>query len=196
MLESAPAESSNLKKYADEAMQVLKRAEQLYDRAAVEAALDRLAVELSAKVADERPVIMSVLNGGIIPAGLLLPRLHFPLQLDTVYASRYGANTSGGELRWRKAPSFTVQDQTVVLVDDILDEGKTLATIRDFCLEQNAKAVYMLVLVNKLHDRKFKNIQADMVGLTVPDRYVFGYGMDYKGYLRNADGIYAVNQET
>ena len=178
--------------YYQEALAVLASAEHLYNRQQVDDALDRMAKEITATMSEKAPILLCVLNGGIIPAGLLLPRLQFPLQLDTVHATRYRNKTRGGELTWVKKPSIDLQDQAVILVDDILDEGKTLAGIMDYCQQAGARELVSVALVGKRHDRKYQDIKADVLGLEVPDRYVFGCGMDYKGFLRNANGIYAV----
>jgi hypoxanthine phosphoribosyltransferase len=174
-----------------EAADMLATAEQIYSREQVEQALDRLAVEITGRLSGEDPVVLSVLNGALIPTGYLLTRLHFPLRQDYVHASRYQGNTSGADLEWIGQPSTSLKDQTVLIIDDILDEGITLAAIVEACREAGAKAVYSAVLVEKLHDRG-AGYKADFVGLTVEDRYVFGYGMDYKGYLRNVPAIMAV----
>ena len=179
---------------AEEAQAVFSRADCLYDAQQVEAALDRLAQEISDRLGKSDPLVMCVLRGGMIPAGILIPRLNFPLQIDYVHATRYADGTQGGEIQWIVTPSSSLEGRTVLLIDDILDEGRTLAAIIHGCKAAGAKEVYSAVLVNKLHDRK-NNMAADFCGLDVEDRYVFGYGMDYKGYLRNANGIYAVNDD-
>jgi hypoxanthine phosphoribosyltransferase len=174
-----------------EAAEVLATADQLYSTEAVEQALDRLAVEITGKLSGEDPVVLCVLNGALIPAGHLLTRLTFPLRQDYVHATRYRGETSGAELEWIGRPSTSLQGEHVLVVDDILDEGITLAAIVQACREAGAKSVHSAVLVEKLHDRNH-DFKADFVGLTVEDRYVFGFGMDYKGYLRNLPAIYAV----
>ncbi|MGD8909023.1 MAG: hypoxanthine-guanine phosphoribosyltransferase [Chromatiales bacterium] len=174
-----------------EAADMLATAEQIYSQEQVERALDRLAVEITGRLSGEDPVVLSVLNGALIPTGYLLTRLHFPLRQDYVHATRYRGNTSGADLQWIGQPSTSLEDQTVLIIDDILDEGVTLAAIVEACVQAGAKAVYSAVLVEKLHDRGV-GYKADFVGLTVEDRYVFGYGMDYKGYLRNVPAIMAV----
>ena len=177
---------------AQQVLEAYHTADLLHSEQAVEAALDRMAAEITARLAGSNPVLLCVLTGGIIPAGKLAGRLDFPLQMDYLHATRYRGATRGGELRWIAHPSIELRDRAVLVVDDILDEGGTLAAILEHCREQGASAVYSAVLVDKLHDRKYHGIHADFTGLTVPDRYVFGYGMDYKSYLRNAPGIYAV----
>ncbi len=174
-----------------EAADMLAVADELYSRAQVEQALERMAIEITGRLSGEDPVILCVLNGALIPTGHLLTRLHFPLRQDYVHATRYRGDTTGADLEWIGQPSTSLQDQTVLVVDDILDEGVTLASIVEACRQAGAKAVYSAVLVEKLHDRGL-GYKADFVGLTVEDRYVFGYGMDYKGYLRNVPAIMAV----
>lgn len=178
----------------EEARTVLEQADRLYDAKQVDDALARLAAELNARLADSNPLVLCIMQGGLIPGGMLLPRLDFPLQMDYIHATRYGADTSGGELRWIVRPSSPLKDRVVLLIDDIHDEGLTLNAIARDCRAAGAAAVYSAVLVNKIHDRKH-GLEADFKGLDVPDRYVFGYGMDYKTYLRNTPGIYAVKED-
>jgi hypoxanthine phosphoribosyltransferase len=176
---------------ANEAAEVLAGARLLYSQQEVERALDRMAAEIHERLADSDPVVLCVLNGALIPMGRLLPRLSFSLRQDYVHASRYRGETSGANLEWIGNPSASLQDEVVLIIDDILDEGITLSGIVDACREAGAKSVYTAVLVEKQHDRS-NGFKADFVGLEVEDSYVFGYGMDYKEYLRNAPGIYAV----
>jgi hypoxanthine phosphoribosyltransferase len=178
-----------------QAYAVFAAAECLYDRAQVEIALDQLALDISYALAEANPLAITVMQGGLVTAGMLLPRLAFPLQVDYLHATRYRGQTSGGEeLNWIVRPSHALTDRIVLLIDDIHDEGHTLEAIVEACRAAGARRVYSAVLVNKRHDRKTA-YRADFVGLEVADRYVFGYGMDYKEYLRNAPGIYAVREE-
>lgn len=175
----------------EQALAVYDQADVLYTKAQVESALDRMAGEITAVLADKLPILLCVMLGGLVPAGRLLSRLTFPLELDYVHATRYGGATAGGELRWIAKPGCDLHNRVVLLVDDILDEGLTLAAVHKACLALGAEQVQSAVLVEKRHRRK-NDYQATYVGLPVEDRYVFGYGMDYKGYLRNAPGIFAV----
>jgi hypoxanthine phosphoribosyltransferase len=176
---------------AQEAERVLAAAEQLYAPAQVEAVLDRLAQQIAQALAGTDPLIVCVMTGGVVPFGILLPRLRFPFQIDYVHATRYGKKLVGGQLQWIAGPHASARGRTVLLVDDILDEGTTLAGIESRYRHEGAREVYKAVLVVK--DRvRTHDVKIDFKGLDVPDRYVFGYGMDYKGYLRNAAGIYAV----
>jgi len=173
------------------AQQVYDEADCLFDRQQVEAALARMAEAISAQLASKNPLVLTVMSGALIPAGILLSHLDFPLHIDYIHASRYRGETSGGELHWRVSPRYPLAGRVVLIIDDILDEGLTLQAIIESCREQGAAEVYSAVLVKKLHERNV-GIEADFVGLEVEDRYVFGFGMDYKEYLRNAPGIFAV----
>ncbi len=163
----------------------------LYSYQDVCQALDDMAQAMHDKLHNKNPLMLCVVNGGIIPMGHLMTRLHFPLQTDYIHATRYHGETSGGALKWLMKPSFSLKDRVVVIVDDVLDEGITLAELIKYCQSEGVKEVYSAVLVEKEQDRPFE-IKADFTGLKTVNRYLFGFGMDYKDYLRNADGIYAV----
>ena len=178
----------------NEIKQVRRNAIELHSQAEVEAALDAMAQAITAELADTNPLLLCVINGGIPVAGQLLTRLQFPLTLDSIHASRYRNATAGGdEIHWLFKPTTPLQGRTVLIIDDILDEGITLHAIIEWCRQQQAKAVYSAVLADKDLGIE-KPIKADFVGLTVANHYLFGYGMDYKGYLRNAAGIYACKE--
>jgi hypoxanthine phosphoribosyltransferase len=172
--------------------EVMQSAELIHDRATIEAALDRMAVEITERLAGERPVYITVLTGGLITAGMLAPRVGIDLDFDYVHVTRYRGETEGGELHWRARPRHALRDRTVLFVDDILDEGDTLAALRDYALAEGANQVRIAVLTRKVHNRCVPGLTADFVGLTVPDRYVFGFGMDYYEQGRNLFGIYAL----
>jgi len=174
-----------------EVEQVMREADCIHDAAAVSDALDRMAAAISADLAHANPLVLCVMNGGLMPTGLLLPRLNFPLKVDYLHATRYREETSGSELMWQHMPSEILSGRHVLIVDDILDEGHTLAAIIDYCKAQQPASLRSAVLAQKQHDRGVRP-PLEYVGLTVPDRYVFGCGMDYKGYWRNLMGIYAV----
>jgi hypoxanthine phosphoribosyltransferase len=154
-----------------------------------------MAAAITGTLGETLPVVLCVLNGGIIPTGHLLTRLGFPLETGYLHASRYRGKTSGADMHWRCEPSIELRGRTVLIVDDILDEGLTLADIVDYCERSGATEVYSAVLVQKQHQRCASGISADFVGLQVEDRYVFGFGMDYKGYLRNMNGVYARREQ-
>ena len=171
---------------------VQEEADLLYNKQQVEHSLDKMAAEMTAKLSACNPVLLCIMTGGIVPTGMLLPRLNFPLQLDYVHATRYAGDTVGREITWLRSPHIDLKDRIVLVIDDILDKGITLSCIIDECKDLQAAEVYSAVLVDKETPRENTIDKADFTGLVVPDRYVFGYGMDYKDYLRNGDGIYAV----
>ena len=175
--------------------EVWQGAELIHDEASVDAALRRMAGEIAGQLATSQPVILGVMVGALVPLGRLLPLLSFPLELDYVHATRYRRGTRGSELVWLARPQTLLQGRTVLIVDDILDEGHTLAGIVEDCFRQGARDVYTAVLVNKHHGRRADDLEASFTGLDVGDRYVFGAGMDYRGYFRNVGGIYAVRPE-
>jgi hypoxanthine phosphoribosyltransferase len=177
----------------DEIRRAREEADCLVQPAGVEAALERLARSITARLADANPLIYVVMNGGLVLAGQLLPRLPFPLEVAYLHATRYGHALKGTLLDWRVRPTQDLRDRTVLVLDDILDEGHTLAAIIEHLQQEGPREVLSAVLVDKIHDRKARpGMRADFTGLDVPDRFLFGCGMDYKGYWRNAPGIYAV----
>ncbi len=172
---------------------VLNRSEVIHEPATVTAAIERLADTVSADYRSRNPLVLSIMIGGLVFSGRLLSRIDIPLTVDYLHASRYRGETSGGEaLHWLARPSSPLAGRSVLILDDILDEGHTLRGIVDFCRAQGAADVATAVLVKKRHDRCVEGVHADYVGLEVPDRYVFGAGMDYKDYLRNLPGIHAL----
>jgi hypoxanthine phosphoribosyltransferase len=155
-------------------------------------ALDDIAGRITSQLADSNPVLLCVMNGGLIFTGQLATRLHFPLQMDYVHATRYREQLSGAELHWRVTPAPVLRGRTVLILDDIFDVGETLSAIKTWCEDQGAASVYTAVLIDKQHNRKTAALKkADFTALYAEDFYLFGYGMDYKGYWRNAPGIYA-----
>lgn len=154
-------------------------------------AVRRVAAEITARLHDRRPLVLSVMGGAVVFTGHLLPQLHFPLDFDYIHVTRYGRGTRGGEISWQVGPKETIAGREVLVLDDILDEGETLAAVRARILEGGATAFHSAVLADKEIGRP-KPITADFVGVQVPDRYVFGFGMDVHGVWRNLAAIYAL----
>lgn len=180
----------------DEVESVWREADCLFNNEQVVAAIDTMAAQITEKLAGKNPLVLPLMSGATVIAGKLLPRLDFHLQLDYIHASRYRDNTAGtAKIDWLVEPRHALKDRTVLIVDDILDEGPTLDAVIRWCREQGAAQVFSAVLVNKIHDRRVPvGFQADFVGLDVPDRYVFGYGMDYNEQGRNLPAIYALGE--
>src|SRR5688572_3992097 len=157
----------------------------------VQVAVRRVAAQIQERLAGDYPLVLAVMGGAVVFAGQILPRLRFPLDFDYIHASRYGAETRGARVEWRVTPPESVKGRTVLVLDDILDGGDTMAAIRERMHALGAAQFFCAVLVEKILNRT-KPIAADFVGLSIADRFVFGYGMDAKGYWRNLPEIRAM----
>jgi hypoxanthine phosphoribosyltransferase len=177
-----------------QAREVLQQAELVCPAEQVQAAVARVAHEISTRLADAHPLVLSVMGGAVVFTGQLLTQLDFPLDFDYVHVSRYGNRKQGGALHWQVEPRENVAGRVVLVVDDILDEGETLAAIRQRVLELGAREFYSAVFADKVTG-KLKAARADFVGLQLPNRFVFGFGMDIHGAWRNQPAIYAAREE-
>ena len=175
----------------EQARRLLAEADLLCDEKCVQREVERLAAEITALLKDEFPIVLSVMGGAAVFTGQLLPKLGFPLEFGAIEVTRYNNDIQGREIAWRLAPRDNVRGRTVLVVDDILDEGITLAAIRNKLIEMGAKAFYSAVFADKDLGRP-KPVKADFVGQVVPNRYVFGFGMDAYGLWRNLPAIYAL----
>lgn len=172
---------------------ILAQSELLYSMHDINQAMDQLAHHLFKEYADKNPLMLCVMNGAVMTAGHLLPRLTFKMELDYIHASRYGDKTVGGDLLWRAEPNTEINNRHVVLIEDIYDEGITVTALRDYCTHAGALSVRCVTLLDKQRDQKV-GPPPEYVGLTVPDRYVFGFGLDVEGYWRNLPAIYALKE--
>ena len=175
----------------EEAKRILDTAELIYSADVVSDTVRRMAVDITVALSDRYPLVLSVMGGAVVFTGQLLPLLRFPLDFDYIHVSRYHNNTSGGQIEWKVVPRENIRGRVVLVLDDILDEGVTLAAIRERIMESGATAFYSAVLADKDIGRS-KPISADFVGVTLPNRYVFGFGMDVHGAWRNLPAIYAM----
>lgn len=178
---------------AGQAREYLRHAELVCAEEEVQAAVARVAREINAALADQHPLVLSIMGGAVIFTGQLLPLLEFPLDFDYLHVTRYGSAQQGGVLKWRVAPGEKVAGRVVLVLDDILDEGETLAAVRKRVLELGAAACYCAVFADKATG-KAKPIRADFTGVELPDRFVFGFGMDIEGAWRNLPAIYALKK--
>ena len=176
---------------AEQARELWANSEEIVSAEEVQASLDRMAKEITGKMGDAFPLVLSVMGGAVVFTGMLLPKLQFPLEFDYIHLSRYNNKTVGGEMQWRVAPRESVKGRTVLVLDDILDEGETMAAIRSRIIDMGAAEFYSAVLCEKTLS-KSKPLYPDFCGFNVPDRYVFGCGMDAKGYWRNLPTIRAL----
>lgn len=170
----------------------LADADLLFDRNALESVIADMGRRIDAALDGERAVFLTLMNGALMFAGHLALAIRTDLEFDYVHATRYRGATSGSELHWLREPAADLQGRTVLLVDDILDEGHTLKAVRDDCLARGARRVLIVSLCTKDHDRLVEGVAADFNGVQLPDRYVFGFGMDYYEQGRNLPGIYAL----
>jgi hypoxanthine phosphoribosyltransferase len=176
------------------ARDILQQAELICSAEQVQGALHRVAAEINSTLSEMHPLVLSVMGGAVVFSGQLLPLLDFPLDFDYVHVSRYGDARSGGQMHWKVAPHESVRHRVVLLVDDILDEGHTLAALRERVMALGATRCYIAAFADKMHG-KVKPVSADFVGIELPDRFVFGYGMDIEGAWRNLPAIYAVKNQ-
>lgn len=176
-----------------DAQHALINSEIIFSVEQVQAAVLRMAQEINATMAESHPLVLSVMGGAVVFTGQLLPLLNFPLDFDYVHVSRYGNSQQGGEMKWKVAPQENVRGRVVLVVDDILDEGETLNAVKQRVMNLGASKFYSAIFADKMHG-KIKPIKADFVGLEVPDRFVFGYGMDIHGAWRNLPAIHATKE--
>lgn len=176
----------------DELNTLLARCDVLVSAEQMQSVYDRLATEITQALSQRLPIVLAVMNGGLIVSGQLLSRLSFPLEVGYLHATRYRGATTGGALKWLAQPDMALTGRDVLIIDDILDEGLTLKAIRDWCHDAGAQKVWIAVATDKQHDRKMPGLTADFVGLPIVDRYIFGEGLDYHGFFRNVSGIYAL----
>jgi hypoxanthine phosphoribosyltransferase len=170
----------------------LRDGDLIHDQSTLQAATARIGGEISEALVDQSAIFLSIMQGGLVFAGQLATEIRADLEFDYVHATRFRGTTEGGELQWIKRPAISLKDRIVLLVDDILDEGHTLKAIRDWCLAEGASRVLLAVLCEKRHGRTVAGLRADFVGVEVPDRYVFGYGMDFHEQGRNLPAIHAL----
>jgi hypoxanthine phosphoribosyltransferase len=170
----------------------LRESDLLFDRARLEREIERIAWAIRNDYAGDRPVYLTVLHGGMIFASQLSLALGFDLEFDYLHATRYRGATTGSGLAWLHRPATPLEGRRVLIADDILDEGHTLKAVKHWCEDQGAIDVRIAVLAVKNHARRVADIAADYVAVEVPDRYVYGYGMDYHEQGRNLPGLYAL----
>jgi hypoxanthine phosphoribosyltransferase len=178
---------------AQKAWAFLRDSELVASAAEVHSAVQRVAAEIEHKLGKSYPLVLAVMGGAVVFAGQILPLLRFPLDFDYIHASRYGVMTRGASIEWRVSPPQLAKGRAVLVLDDILDHGETMNAIRNRLLELGAASVHCAVLVEKMLATA-KPINPDFVGLKIPDRFVFGCGMDAKGYWRNLPEIRAMKE--
>ena len=180
-------------KTTHELRRLLQQAELVYDRESVESAIEKLAKRLTDRLEGTAPLVLCVMQGGLMFTGKIMSMLPLDAEFDYIHATRYRDGTRGDALEWLAYPKKPLRSRTVLLLDDILDQGYTLEAIEQYCREQGASEVISAVLLEKRHARPRASIHSEYVALEVDDRYVFGCGMDYKGQFRHLDSVYAIS---
>jgi hypoxanthine phosphoribosyltransferase len=184
--------------HVDRARKLLQNAEEIFDAADVQQAVagvaDKLNARFDAPGDDTFPLVLGVMGGAVVFVGQLLPQLRFPLEFDYIHVSRYGDDDQGGRVVWKVIPRPNVAGRTIIVLDDILDEGETLAHVKQRLLDMGAAEVIITVFADKAL-KQSKPVKADIVGLTIPNKFVVGFGMDVYGYWRNLPGLWAIRQE-
>ncbi len=180
--------------------QLLSDSEVIRSAEAVSQAVDRWAVrigiDLTPRLKGRTLLAITIMRGGLIPAAWLLQRLQLPVLLDYAHATRYRSGTTGHQLEWQHQPAIDMNRQTVLIIDDIFDEGHTLAAMSQWCLAHGASQVVTAALVRKQHARGLARDWLDYPGLDVPDEYVFGCGMDIYEHWRHLPEIRAYRPAT
>jgi len=179
----------------EELSKVKAQADCLWPADQLQLVYDQLSRQISDDLATHNPLALCVMNGGLFLTAELLQRMDFLLEMDYIHATRYQGEAEGGQMNWIRFPSDKIRGRHILIIDDILDIGITLREIQAACYEAGAADVKSVVLTTKLHDRRIEGVSADYIGVEVEDRFVFGCGMDYKGYYRNLNAIYAVGKE-
>jgi hypoxanthine phosphoribosyltransferase len=178
------------------AKEIMAKAECIHNLAAIDKALERMAVEITDTLRDSNPIVICVMTGALVAIGHLLTRLNFPMQVDYIHATRYRGSTRGGDLHWLVEPRLNLNDRTILIIDDIMDGGLTLNAIIDYCKQAGAKQIYSAVIVNKIRPREAGvDFEPDFTGVNTDNRFLIGFGLDYEEYFRNLPGIYAVAEE-
>lgn len=178
---------------------LLQNAKELFTKEQVDNAVTAMATTLNQRYdrpdAETFPLVLGVMGGAVVFTGNLLPQLTFPLEFDYIHVSRYGDEDQGGQVVWKVVPRSNVAGRTVIVLDDILDEGETLAHVKQRLLDMGAAEVILAVFADKAIG-KAKPVKADIVGITIPNRFVVGFGMDAYGYWRNLPGLWAIQTES
>ena len=171
---------------------LIRKSSVIYSEIEIKTVIKNIADQVNQTIKTDDLYVLCVMNGALIFAGQLLPRLEKNIQYSYIHATRYAASLTGGPIHWLVKPSKDIEGKTVLILDDILDEGITLREIVTTCEAMKAKAIYTAVLFDK-DIVKEKSYIPNFIGLKVPNRFVFGYGLDCKGLGRNLPHLYALN---
>lgn len=184
----------------EDAVRARRNARVLLSASEVDAIYDRMAASITTALADLDPVVLAIMNGGAFTAIELCKRFDFPYEFAYVHATRYantltGGTLTGGALDWHVEPRAELAGRAVLVVDDILDAGLTLAALEHALYERRVASLHKAVLAVKDLRQPVERPSVDFAGTSVPDVYVFGCGMDYRGYWRGVPELLAVSSD-
>ena len=166
----------------------------LYPRQEIEAVVTRLAAEITLEYQTRNPLILGVLKGSFVFMSDLVRRLDFPLETDFIQLSSYGRGTeSSGKINISHDLKSPVEGRDVLVVEDIVDTGKSLAFLADYLQSKNPESLRFCCLLDK-PSRRQSPVTVDYRGFTVPDKFVVGYGMDYAEQYRNLPDICVLSE--
>ena len=166
----------------------------LVSHSEIEEMLDRLSAELNRDYGDEPLVVVGILTGAFIFTADLVRRLEMPVIVDFMQVSSYVGEFSTGELKIKKDMSYDIKDMNVLIVEDIIDTGRTLALLKEQLLKRQPKSLKICTAFDK-PSRRGNDLVPDYNGITVPDEFIVGYGLDLDGKYRDFDDIRIVRKE-
>ena len=167
----------------------------LFDEQAIHRRLDQIAAQISNDYRDRELTVIAVLNGSLVFMADLMRRIQLPLRLDCLSVASYHdkAQTSG-EVIFKQIALPDVQDRHILILDDILDSGHTLAAIREKLETAGPRSIKVCVLLSKKKTRA-RAVDADYLGFEIEDEFVVGYGLDYDERYRNLPSIGVLRRE-
>ncbi len=169
-------------------------AEELVSEEQLRAIVARLAEEIADEYRDKNPLIVGILVGSFVFVADLVRALDFPLEVAFVCAASYGQSTVAGELALKLDLDTEVAGRHLIVVDDILDTGRTLSKLTEMFVERGAASVRTCCVLDK-PSRREVSFDADFVGMEIPDQFVVGYGLDYAQSYRNLPFVGVLRSE-
>jgi len=164
----------------------------LLPKAKIEAAVSRLASEITKDYHDRHPVLIGILKGSFIFMADLVRLLDFPLEVDFIRSSSYGKGTqSSGKIRVVQGLRSPIKGRDVLVIEDIVDTGLTTSFLLDYLSRKKPASLSLCSLLDKPSRRQMP-VTIDYLGLTVPNKFVVGYGLDYNEKFRNLPDIYTM----
>lgn len=162
----------------------------------VEKRICEVAAQISQDYAGKQVHLICILKGGVFFTCELAKRLTIPVSMDFMSVSSYGSGTeSSGVVRIVKDLDESIADKEVLIVEDIIDSGRTLAYLIEILKQRNPKAIHLCTLLDKPERRVKKQVKVDYTCFTIPDEFVVGFGLDYDQRYRNLPYIGVVEQQ-